>query len=222
MRKPDLNPFVVKWGLFFILLIATFFFIMSMFLSGCNAEKRAVRKQDKAYGITVSTPRTFAQAGANWLAIHPCITPIIKDSIIFHTDTLVAEKKVFIPIKTIQFKEKILDTIIDNISIYADSLGITVKNLQEAITNTKTIIQTKVDQTRVNNLTDSLNSEKRTSATKDGIIQTISENNSGLKKSNTNLWWLVVAISVAGVLSHVIRSYATGWFSSVKGLFKKS
>ena len=207
MRKPDLNPYAVKWTLFFVLLVALFVFIMSMFLSSCNVEKRAIRKQDKAYGITVSTPRTFAQAGANWLAIHPCITPIIKDSIIFHTDTLVAEKKVFIPIKTIQFKEKILDTIIDNISIYADSTGITVKNLQESITNTKTIIQTKVDQTRVNNLTDSLNSEKRTSATKDGIIQTINENNSGLKGDNKHLWWYLVAAGAILILSHVIRSY---------------
>jgi hypothetical protein len=217
MIKHDLNLY---WRKRLIYTLIILFVLFMCFLLSCNSEKALIRKQDKAYGITVSTPRTFAQAAATWLAIHPCITPIIKDSTIIKHDTITTEKKVFIPV--LKYKSTTLDTIVDGISIYADSMGITVKNLEEKEVTTKTIYQTKVDQTRVNNLTDTLNAAKLVSATKDGIIETLRTNVSDNRSENKHLWWYLVAAGVILILSHVLRSYLGGWVSSATSLFKKS
>jgi len=198
------NPYWKR--ILFWLSVALAILVGALFFS-CNPAQRLIRKEDKAYGITVSTPRTFSQAGALWLQIHPCVV-LTKDSIVTKHDTItVPSTPKLIPFKVTEYKTKTLDTIIDNVSLYIDSNGITVKNLNEKEVTTHTIYQTKIDQTRVDNLIDSLNQSKRESTTKDGIIQTLREQLSETKKHNTNLWWLIVAISVTAVLSHVLRSY---------------
>lgn len=187
-----------------ILMVA---FLVSMLFNGCNTEKYAIRKQDKAFGITVSTPRTFAQAAAIWLEIHPCLTPIIKDSTVTKHDTITTEKKVFIPYINTQYKTKVVDTIIDGISVYVDSTGITVKNLNQKEVETKTIYQTKVDQTLVNLQKDTINSLRVQSGVKDGITQELRTSLSNQKKE-TNKWlWYFIASLAFMVVSHVARTY---------------
>lgn len=202
----------------FVFLLSATIFIMSML--ACSPEKRAIRQQDKAYGITISTPRTFQQAAKLWLDIHPCLTPIIKDSTIIKHDTITTVKKIFIPSQNEQYKIKTLDTIIDGISVFADSTGITVKNLNQKEVETRTVYQTKIDQTRVNNLTDSLNSALLQLATEKGIVSEIRTNLSDQKK-DTNKWkWYFYGSVFLSIISHILRSYISGWFSSAMGVFK--
>lgn len=68
--------------------------------------------------------------------------------------------------------------------------------------------QTKivVDREKENRLTDSLNSQKVQLSYYKGRNAELNEDKAALKKSNTKLWWLVIAVVVAGVLSHVFRS----------------
>ena len=150
------------------------------------------------------------------------MTPTIKDSVVVKHDTTTTEKKVFIPVKIPEYKTKTVDTIIDGISVYVDSTGITVKNFNEKETTTKTVYQTKVDQTRVDNLTDSLNESKQLVKFKQGQIQSISDTSKEKGKKIDTLWIWIIGISIASVLSHVLRTYAMGWIGSATSLFKKS
>jgi len=180
--------------------------LVGALLFSCNPEKRAIRSQDKAYGITVSTPRTFSQAGALWLNIHPCVVTT-KDSIVTKHDTLITEKKLFIPFKVTEYKTKQLDTIIDNVSIYIDSNGITVKNLNEVQVKTEVHYQTKVDETKVKLLTDTLNFRTNQLSFKQGQLDSTTEASKAKDKKIDKLWFWLILLSVASVLSHVARSY---------------
>ncbi len=202
----SVNHHLVKWAIR-VFLAAIFILIVCLFLSSCNVEKRAIRKQDKAYGITVSTPRTFSQAGALWLNIHPCLVTVIKDSIVTKHDTLITEKKLFIPFKVTEYKTKQLDTIIDNVSIYIDSNGITVKNLNEVQVKTEVHYQTKVDETKVKLLTDTLNFRTNQLSFKQGQLDSTTEASKAKDKKIDKLWFWLILLSVASVLSHVARSY---------------
>ncbi len=189
------------------LILAVLLAALLIWLSSCNVEKRAIRKQDKAYGITVSTPRTFSQAGALWLNIHPCLVTVIKDSIVTQHDTLITEKKLFIPFKVTEYQTKQLDTIIDNVSIYIDSNGITVKNLNEVQVKTEVHYQTKVDETKVKLLTDTLNSRTNQLSFKQGQLDSVTEASKAKDKKIDKLWFWLILLSVASVLSHIARSY---------------
>lgn len=182
---------------FYILAVSLIIFCVAMFFASCNPQAKLIRQQDKAYGITVSTPRTFAQAGALWVSINPCLTPIIKDSIATKHDTITTEKKVFIPLQITQYKTRKLDTIVDGVSIYIDSLGISIKNLNEKEVTTKTVYQTKIDETRVNNLTDSVNSLKQQLSFKQGQLESLSDTSQEQKKSIEK--WLIFFIISAVV-----------------------
>lgn len=192
----------------------------AILFSRCNPERALQRKEDKALGVVQGSLRVFPKAGAAWLDIHPCLTPIIKDSTVTKHDTITTEKKVFIPFVTTKYKAVLVDTIIDGISVYADSIGITVKNLNKKEVTTNTVYQTKVDQTRVNNLTDSLNSVYQQFQFKQGQLQQLNDVSNEKGKKIDKLWFWIIAISVASVLSHVLRSYLGGWLSSFTGMFK--
>ena len=206
----DISPIWKK--ILVVLAILMVAFLASMLLSGCNAEKAAIRKQDRAFGITISTPRTFAQAAAIWLKINPCLTPIIKDSTVIKHDTITTEKKVFIPYINTQYKTKVIDTIIDGISVYVDSTGITVKNLNQKEVYTKTIYQTKVDQTRVNNLTDSLNDLAQRYQFKQGQLQSLNDTSNAKNKTIEKKDGLIILLGILLGLSV---------FFNVKGLITK-
>lgn len=202
----NIKPYLIA----LLILLLSFIFIL---LNSCNPAKQLQRKEDKSLGIVLGSQRVFPQAGAAWLAIHPCITTNPKpDSIITKIDTLLQEKKVFIPVKSIQYKNKVIDTIIDNISVYSDSTGIFLKNLNPSTNTTKTIIKTIVDQTRVDNLTDSLNASSRTIAAQQGQITELRGIISDQRKEDNKKTWLLIAASVG---------FGVSLFFNVKSLVTK-
>lgn len=145
--------------LVFSFVVALVLFMLFLAVS-CNPEKALIRKEDKAFGVVVGSDRVFPKVAARWLEIHPCVITAINrtPTIITKIDTLIQEKKTFVPVKITEYKTRTLDTIIDNVSVYIDSNGIAVKNMNEVITHTKIIRDTLVDQTLVDNQRDTINS----------------------------------------------------------------
>lgn len=190
--------------------LVTVTFLAWMFFS-CNPEKALIRKENKALGIVEGSRRVFPIAGADWLTIHPCvITTPRPDSIVTRIDTILKEKKIFVPFKTTEYRARMIDTIVDNVSIYADSNGIVIKNLNDAIIKTNTVYKTIVDQTLVNMQRDTINSLREQKANLLGQVgakdAAYKEQASSQKKDNRFWIFMFISAVVAGVASHFIRS----------------
>lgn len=188
------------------------FAVFVCLIFSCNPEKALMRKEDRALGIVEGSVRVFPIAGATWLKIHPCIvTQPRPDSIVTRIDTIIQKNQVYVPYKITEFKHRVIDTIVDNISIYADSNGIVVKNMNEAVVKTNTIYKTIVDQTLVNNQADTINSLR---VQKENLTGQITANDIANKEQHDSdrkekaKWiWLFVGLAVVSVASHIIRSY---------------
>jgi len=165
----------------------------------CNSEKRLARKESKAWDIYSTSPRLVQKSVPLVAALYPCIVKeeVVRTdtSFLYITDTLVNK----IPYAV--YKDKVLDTIIDNISILADSTGISVKYLGKDKVITKTIEKVKIDQSELNRLTDSLNKYKVIEAGLNGkYLQLEKHTNeviSDKTKWQTYFWILVAAIGIA-------------------------
>ena len=201
----DLNPYWKKR----LLILAALLVALLLYLCGCTSE---IKKGQKAVARVNADANLQNQVAAKYLEHTPCLTPIVKDSIVTKHDTITTEKKVLIPVKLTEYKTKTLDTIIDGISVYVDSTGITVKNLNQKEVYTKTIYQTKVDQTRVNNLTDSLNAAYQQLEFKKGQLQSLSDTSNAKSKTIEKQGWIIVLLGVLLGLSV---------FFNVKGLITK-
>ena len=174
-------------------------FILIVILVGCNAEKKAARKDEAAWDRYSSSPKLIQRSVPLVSALFPCIVKeeIVRTdtSFLYITDTLVKK----IPYAV--YKDKVLDTIINNISIFQDSTGISVKYLGKDKVITKTIEKVKIDQSEANRLTDSLNKYRVIEAGLNGkYLQLEKHTNEVLSdktKWQTYFWLLVAAIGIA-------------------------
>lgn len=185
------------------------------FCFGCNTAKQIERREDKSLGIVQGSPRVFPKAGQAWLDIHPCLidSKTIHDTIT-NRDTVKIEKKIFIP--QMLFKNQVIDTIMEGISIYADSTGITVKNLNEVVTNTRTVTVKQIDQTRVNNLTDSIHSKEKELAFHAGQNEILQASIKQQGQTITKLW---IAMAIAGAFILLLTYFSLKSFiTKIPGL----
>lgn len=174
-------------------------FILIIILVGCNAEKKAARQDEKAWNRYSTSPKLIQRSVPLVSALFPCIVKeeIVRTdtSFLYITDTLVKK----IPYAV--YKDKVLDTIINNISIFQDSTGISVKYLGKDKVITKTIEKVKIDQSEANRLTDSLNKYRVIEAGLNGkYLQLEKHTNEVLSdktKWQTYFWILVAAIGIA-------------------------
>lgn len=193
----------------FILSLSCVLLLVSL-LSSCNPQKSLQRKD------TVAVNRVNAKAelqdivAAEYLKRKPCVATIIKDTTyLIQNDTTFVEKKIYIPIS----KTKIIDTLIDGISVYADSNGITVKNLNETRVITKYKLQVKIDQSRVDRLLDSLYKKDKENAYLYGQKEQLTQKVSEYKKDGAKMMWffifstaisiVLLIISIRGILTKI-------------------
>lgn len=141
-----------------ILSISIFAFICSLAAYSCNPAKRLERKQEKSWDIFVTNPNLIQRAVPIVAALYPCINEVVRSdtNTIYVVDTFKIENK--IPYNV--YKDKVLDTLIHNVRIFADSTGIDVEYLGKKQTTVITIRDTAIDKREVNRLTDSLNTYK--------------------------------------------------------------
>lgn len=132
--------------------------IMLFIVFSCNPTKRLERKQEKAWDVFVTSPILIKRSVPVVSALYPCINEIVRSdtNTIYVVDTFKIENK--IPYNV--YKDKVLDTLIDNVRIFADSTGIDVEYLGKKQTTVITIRDTAIDKREVNRLTDSLNTYK--------------------------------------------------------------
>lgn len=199
--QPPINPAKILIGI--ILLLA-----VGALLKGCSPEKRQQRLNNKAFERVVTNKSLLYSAGSIYQDLVPClVTTIKKDSIITKHDTTISEKKVFIP--RVSFKNRVIDTVIDNVSIFVNDSIISVKCLEGEKTITKTITKVIVDESLVNRLKDSLNKSRIETSYHKGREESISEQQAGSLRKIDQLWIAIIVLSLVLVLSHVVRSYIT-------------
>ena len=203
-NKPPLNPVKALIGIILLLAIGAL-------LHGCNPAKRTQRLDTKALNRVVTNPTLLNDAGNVFLKLNPCVVLTVKeDSIIFHNDTIIAEKKVIIP--RIVSKNRNIDTIIDNISIFINDSIIAVKSLEGERVITKNITKVIVDQSLVNRLKDTVDKKQRTIDTQYGenteLRTQISQYRNTINKKDALIIGLLVALALSV-------------FFNVKGLFSK-
>ncbi len=202
-------------------LISLIAFMLFLFFCGCNPEKALIRKEDKAFGVVVGSDRVFPKAGARWLQIHPCVITTPKpDVIITKIDTILQEKKIFIPVKITEYKNRVLDTIIEGISVYADSNGLVVKNLNGVITKTNTVTKTVIDQTLADNQRDTINSLRIAQGTLQGqIIEKDKYGEQQKARGNKLLAW-AIGLGILALIFLIVIIYMI-FKGGVLSIFKK-
>lgn len=173
--------------------------ILIMIFVACNSEKRLARKESKAWDIYSTSPRLVQKSVPLVSALYPCINEIVRSdtNTIYLIDSFLVENKV--PYNV--YKDKTLDTLIDNISIFADSTGIALKYLGKKEKTIITIRDTVIDRKETNRLNDSLVFYKVKEAGLNGkylqLEKHINEVLSDKTKWQTYFWILVALIGIA-------------------------
>lgn len=178
--------------------------LLAIIAFSCNPTKRLERKEEKAWDVFYTSPRLLDRATPLVLAIHPCISEIVRSdtSFLYVTDTVTVTKKIPYTV------HKTIDTLIDNISVYADSTGIYVKYLGITKTITKTIRDTVIDKSALDRAIDSLNNYKvKEGAYLGQITQLGKQLDSETKERNKWMYWfwglLAAVVSVNIILLYV-------------------
>lgn len=204
-------------AIFFIVVVAVIIF----FVSGCNVEKRAIRQQDKAYGITVSTPRTFTDAINLWFSIHKQDTSVK----VIITEPKVIEVKVPQLMKDTTGRQHLIDSVrkanekeIDCGRAASDAYDLGWDECEKEYLANPVKAKCPPDTTRILQLNseirrwqDSSTQKSKELAAKDGIIQELRSSASENKSEISSLKWKLVGAIFGGILlliiSHVGRSY---------------
>lgn len=203
----NIKPYLIA----LLILLLSFIFIL---LNSCNPAKQLQRKEDKSLGIVLGSQRVFPKAGAAWLAIHPCVITTTKSDTgkIIIKEVPVTLPPVKIPFPVYKWKQFSFDTLINGLSVYIDSNGIVISGEYICKEKTIPIKETQRDDTRVNNLTDSLNASLRTIASQQGQITELRGIISDQRKADNKKTWLLIAASVG---------FGVSFFFNIKSIFSK-
>lgn len=180
------------------LIIIIFYAILT---HSCSPEKRQQRLDNKSLDRVITKRSLLDAAGEIYQRINPCVVQT-KDSIVTKHDTI-PSKPILIPYIINKTTNRPIDTIVDGISVYVDSLGnLAIKNLDGKQVETKTIYKTQIDHNAVDSANAIIQRMKQQLSNKDGIIETKSEQISDIKKENNNKnWYLIGSSALALVLA---------------------
>ena len=130
------------------------YLIVFILILSCNPQKRIARQDEKAINYVSAKKPLLDRLTPIVLAIHPCVTEVVRtDSITTYiTDTIT--QRINVPYSV--YKNKVLDTIINDISIFADSTTIMLKYLGSVKIQTNTIFKTIKDESELNRYKDTL------------------------------------------------------------------
>lgn len=171
-------------------------FILIVILLGCNAEKRAARKEEKSWDVYSTSPRLVARSVPLVKALYPSAFEIVRSDTTFLPDSIpypVIEK---VPFEVLKYKDKVIDSIIGDYSVYVDSLGIQIKYLGKPQVITKRIETWHTDTKEVDRLNDSLNNSKVKEATLKGqILQIEKRVNQEIDQTNKYKTYLFVYVA---------------------------
>lgn len=160
--------------------------ITLLLIIGCSETKKTQKAENRVLADVESVKRVRAKTDA----LFPCLN---DSTTVWEHDTT------YIPqVKTV--KEIKYDTIEKDNKVYLLYRDTIYK--ERVITKQITV----GDGRETKKLSDSLLNRTIQLSYYKGRNAELNEDKAALKKSNTKLWWLVIAVVVAGVLSHVFRS----------------
>lgn len=188
-----------------LFIIAILLVALLVWLCSCNPTKKIERDDNKAVSRVEAKVELLNRVGEQYRQLKPCsndtlITRIhdtttnILTNTIRHTDTITKNGVKYIYVLDTAYFEK-----------------------------TKTIYQDKIvtDHELTNRQKDTINSLRLREAAFSGTIAEVRTNLAEQHKA-TNKWKLYFYLSLAfTVISHVVRTYIGGWFSSITSIFKK-
>jgi len=216
----NLKPYIIA---LLLLLVGLLFFLVS-----CSEAK----KGQKAVNRVNADANLQDQVVGKWFDTHPIdTTPRIVVSppkiVEVKTEKIVRDEAALKA--AIDSFKSTLDTTKDCGEAAMDAFNLGYEQAENKYLSQKTKVPCPPDTTKIYFLTHELNRQKDTinslrvqQATKEGVIQELRASNSTLKKENNHLEWYLAGSFLLTILSHVVRSYAGGWISSAKNLFKKS
>jgi hypothetical protein len=175
-------------------------FILIVILLGCNAEKRAARKEEKSWDVYSTSPRLVQRSVPLVKALYPSAFEIVRSDTTFLPDSIpypVIEK---VPFEVLKYKDRVIDSVIGDYSVYVDSLGIQIKYLGKPQIITKRIETWHTDTKEVDRINDSLNNSKVREAQLKGQITQLEKDNAELKadkkKSDIKFYALIGLIAI--------------------------
>lgn len=175
-------------------------FILIIILVGCNAEKRLARKEERSWDTYSTSPRLVARSVPLVKALYPSAFEIVRSDTTFLPDSIpypVIEK---VPFEVLKYKDRVIDSVIGDYSVYVDSLGIQIKYLGKPQIITKRIETWHTDTKEVDRLNDSLNNSKVKEAQLKGQITQLEKDNAELKadkkKSDIKFYALIGLIAI--------------------------
>ncbi len=131
--------------------------ILIMIFIACNSERRAARKEERSWDIYSTSPRLVQRSVPLVKALYPSAFEIVRSDTTFLPDSIpypVIEK---VPFEVLKYKDRVIDSVIGDYSVYVDSLGIQIKYLGKPQIITKRIETWHTDTREVDRLNDSLN-----------------------------------------------------------------
>lgn len=175
-------------------------FILIVILVGCNAEKRLARKEERSWDTYSTSPRLVARSVPLVKALYPSAFEIVRSDTTFLPDSIpypVIEK---VPFEVLKYKDRVIDSVIGDYSVYVDSLGIQIKYLGKPQIITKRIETWHTDTKEVDRLNDSLNNSKVKEAQLKGQITQLEKDNAEVKadkkKSDIKFYALIGLIAI--------------------------
>ena len=169
-------------------------------LASCNSEKRLARKEERSWDIYSSSPRLVQRSVPLVKALYPSAFEIVRSDTTFLPDSIpypVIEK---VPFEVLKYKDRVIDSVIGDYSVYVDSLGIQIKYLGEPKVITKRIETWHIDTKEVDRLNDSINEYKVKESYLNGWIAQLEKDNAEVKsekkKSDIKFYSLIGLITI--------------------------
>jgi len=183
--------------------------LMLILVFGCNPTKRLERKQEKAWDVFVTSPTLIKRSVSVVSALYPCINEVVRSdtNTVYVVDTFKVENKIPFTI----YKDKILDTLIDNISIYADSTGIEVKYVGKKEKTVITIKDTVLDKAALNRANDTINAYKVKEGNYVGQITQLQVTISSMDKKVT-----YANLKFYGLIALIVAYFGISWYLRFK------
>ena len=176
--------------------------IAALFTIACNAEKRAARKDEKAWDRYSTSPKLIQRSVPLVSALFPCIVKeeIVRIDTTFLPDSIPYPVIKNIHVEVLKYQNRVIDTLLGIFRVRVDSTGISVKYLGKDKVITKTIEKVKIDQSEINRAKDSLQQKEVAIANLKGkyseLEKRLNETESDKNRWATYFWLLVATIAI--------------------------
>ena len=169
-------------------------------LASCNAERKAARQDEKAFNRYSGNIELIRRSVPIVKSLFPSEFEIVRSDTTFLPDSIPYVIFQDVPFEVLKYKNKVIDTLIGDYSLFVDSLGVQIKYLGKPQIVTKRIETWHIDTKEVDRLNDSLNTKEVDIANLKGkyseLEKRLNETESDKNRWATYFWLLVSVIAI--------------------------